>query len=206
MNQYFVTANHTSSGKTIASALLCRQLQAAYFKPVQAGDLDNTDSMTVKRLAPNTFIYEELFKLSLPISPHAAARHDGLSYSLSDFRLPVHEGPLVVEGAGGLLSPINQDHTCADLIAALGLPVILVINFYLGSINHTMLTIEVLQSLQLEVAGIIYNGSEPQSEEFIRGKLPFEVLGRLPTFDALTAQKLAETEVVFNLPGQHPPR
>jgi dethiobiotin synthetase len=155
----FVTAIGTDSGKTLVSAILCRALEADYWKPVQAG-VDQTDSETVKQWSPDTIIHPEQYVLKAPMSPHAAADLEGIELSLHDFEYPNTENSLIVEGAGGVLVPINQHETILDLILHLRIRVIVVSNFYLGSINHTLLTAEVLRQHEVPVAGIIFNGEE----------------------------------------------
>lgn len=168
MNKYFVTAIGTDSGKTLFSAILTEALEADYWKPVQSGE--PADSNTIRQLLVNdkSKVLKERHYLQTPASPHAAAAIDGVEIHLDDFELPEGNGPLVVEGAGGLLVPLNNEDTIADLIKRLGLPVILVSNLYLGNINHTLLSCEYLKKEEIEVAGIVFNGpSNPASEEVI---------------------------------------
>ncbi len=168
MARYFVTAIDTDSGKTLVSAILCEALEADYWKPVQAGL--PLDSDTVKGLISNnqTRIHPETFRLNTPASPHAAARIDGVNITLEDFKLPVTHNKLVIEGAGGLLVPLNTDHFVIDLITYLRAEVILVADLYLGSINHTLLTVEALQKRNIIIKGLIFNGeSNLESENII---------------------------------------
>jgi dethiobiotin synthetase len=158
----------TDVGKTVVSAILAEALQAHYWKPVQAGDLDNTDSMKVQRLAPSAKILPEQYKLRNPKSPHAAAADDGLSILPEALVLPDVE-PLLVEGAGGLMVPINdQAQTYLDLIVSWSLPVVLVSRHYLGSINHTLLSLEALRQRGVELYCVIFVGDNPESERIIR--------------------------------------
>lgn len=161
---YFVTAIHTDSGKTLVSAILCEFLHADYWKPVQAGD--PTDSETIRRLVSNSdiVVHAEGFRLKTPASPHGAAKIEGVKINLRDFRLPaVERRDLIVEGAGGCLVPLNDKDFVIDIAAAFDCHVILVSNIYLGSINHTLLTFEELKRRNLKVVGIIFNG--PANEE-----------------------------------------
>jgi dethiobiotin synthetase len=164
---YFVTAIDTDSGKTLVSAILSEMLEADYWKPVQAGL--PRDSETVKALISNakTRIHPEQYLLKTPASPHASAKIDGVSIKLSDFRLPIEDN-LVIEGAGGCLVPLNENDFVTDLIQKLGAPVIVVADLYLGSINHTLLTLEALKARKLPIKGLIFNGdSNPESERII---------------------------------------
>ncbi len=160
---YFVTAIGTDSGKTLASAILCEALGADYWKPVQAGLPTDADAVRNLVTNPAVVIHAEAFRLMTPESPHAAARREGLNISVRDFTLPPTNNSIVIEGAGGCLVPINDQELIIDLASHFNAAVILVSNFYLGSINHTLLTIEALKRRSLNVSGIIFNG--PRNEE-----------------------------------------
>lgn len=165
---YFITGIDTDSGKTLASAILCEALKADYWKPVQAGLPRDAD--TVKNLITNTQtkVHKETFVLSTPASPHASARIDNVKISLSDFKIPETKNHLVIEGAGGCLVPLNDNEFIVDLILHLNTQVILVADLYLGSINHTLLTIEALTKRNIKIKGLIFNGeSNPESEQII---------------------------------------
>ena len=162
---YFISGIGTEVGKTVASAFLQLALDADYWKPVQAGDLDFGDTDRVRfwtGLPPDRY-HRERYRLHTPASPHYAARVDGLDISLEDFTLPATERTLLVEGAGGLLVPLNERHCMIDLAARLGLPVILVVRHYLGSINHTLLSLEALRHRGLPCAGLVLSG-QPNDE------------------------------------------
>lgn len=166
--RYFVTAIDTDSGKTLVSAILCEALQADYWKPVQAGLPRDAD--TVKSLLTNTKskIHPERFLLHTPASPHASAKIDGVEIKLSNFSLPHTDNSLIIEGAGGCLVPLNDRQFVVDLIQHLKTEVILVSDLYLGSINHTLLTIEALKNRNIQVRGLIFNGDRnPESERII---------------------------------------
>ena len=170
MKKYFVTGIDTEIGKTVISAILTEALQADYWKPIQSGDLDNSDSHKIERLISNTktHIYPEAYRLKTPASPHYAAELDNITIDLEDIKLPKTDNHLVVEGAGGLMVPLNRKDLMIDLIAKLRLPVILVSKNYLGSINHTLLSIEMLRSRNIALKGIIFNGKKtPSTEEII---------------------------------------
>lgn len=163
---YFVTAIGTDSGKTVISAVLCKALNADYWKPVQAGT--PTDSDTVRKLAGvATTIHKEKYLLQTPASPHAAAKIDGVTICVSDFQIPEHSGKLIIEGAGGCLVPLNDNEFVIDLAKHFDAKIILVANLYLGSINHTLLTYEALKGRGLSTCGIIFNGEENAESERI---------------------------------------
>jgi len=162
---FFVTGIDTDSGKTLASAILCNALGFDYWKPVQAGF--PRDAETVKVLSPATNIHPEQYILNTPASPHAAARIDNVSITLDSFILPKPEG-LIIEGAGGCLVPLNDANFVIDLVPYVNAEVILVADLYLGSINHTLLSAQLLKDRNYPVRGIIFNGpSNPESERII---------------------------------------
>lgn len=180
--QFFITGIGTEIGKTVVSAILTEYLQADYWKPVQSGDLHWTDTMKVQSLISNTksVFHPERHRLNAPLSPHASAALDGVQIELSDFTLPQTSNHLIVEGAGGLMVPLNDQDVMLDLIQQIQIPVILVSRNYLGSINHTMLSIEALQHRQIAIAGIVFNG-EPNAatETFIEKYSQLPVLFRV---------------------------
>jgi dethiobiotin synthetase len=160
--QFFITGTDTDVGKTIASALLTLGLDSHYWKPVQSGTPTDTDFLRrATGLDPARF-FPERHRLIQPLSPHAAARIDGIEISLADFQLPLVE-KLIVEGAGGLLVPLNDQDLMIDLIQQLNLPVCLVTRSTLGTINHTLLSIAALRQTQIPILGVIINGPKNQS-------------------------------------------
>lgn len=188
MRKIFVTGIGTDVGKTVASAILTEALEADYWKPVQSGDLDNSDSMKLERLISNskTVIHQEGVKLTQPMSPHAAAAIDEVEISLTDFELPKTDNNLIIEGAGGLMVPLNDNDLILDLIIELGVDVVLVSQNYLGSINHTILSVEVLKSKGLNVLGIIFNGEEnKESESYILKYSGLSCLGRIKQHNSI---------------------
>ena len=192
MQKYFVTGIGTEVGKTVVSAVLTEALAASYWKPVQAGDLENTDSMKIARLSKSATVLPEGCRLRQPMSPHAAAELEGVQLQVSQFRTPVAD-PLIVEGAGGLLVPLNQEETMLDLIRALALPVIVVSRNYLGSINHTLLTLTTLQQAGVQVAGLVVSGTPNEHSESIILKLSgVQMLGRVAEASEVTMQFVTE--------------
>lgn len=164
---YFVTAIDTDSGKTFMSAILCQALQADYWKPVQAGFPRDAD-MVKKLISTDVTIFPETYLLNTPASPHAAAAIDGITISLDAFQRPNTKNDLVIEGAGGCLVPLNDNDFVVDLASHVADAVVLVADLYLGSINHTLLTVEALKKRNIPVKGIIFNGqSNPESERII---------------------------------------
>jgi len=164
--QYIITGIGTEVGKTVVSAIISEALSATYWKPIQAGDLDQSDSIKIKKYTENVNVLPEAFRLNYAMSPHAAAEKDGIAIEASDLGIPVVEGSLIVEGAGGLMVPVNSNGLLyVDLFAAWALPVILVSRHYLGSINHTLMSVEILQKRNIEIAGIVFVGNENETTE-----------------------------------------
>lgn len=192
---HFVTAIGTDSGKTVASAILCEALAADYWKPVQAGL--PTDTATVKELVSNTSVafHPEQFLLKTPASPHASAKMENKTISLNDFELPRTKNNLIIEGAGGCLVPLNDDDVIADLIIKLNCDTIVVSNHYLGSINHTLLTIEALKRRNINIRGLIFNGERNEESEriiLLRSKLKCLLrINREPVIDQETIKRYA---------------
>lgn len=178
---YFITAIGTDSGKSLVSAIMVEAFQADYWKPIQAGEPGDTE--TVQSLVSNEFsqFHLETHRLKMPASPHAAAKYEHKAISSVDFSLPESDNSLIVEGAGGLMVPINDHEFVIDIAVRLEMPVILVSNLYLGSINHTLLSVDYLKRNNIPVKGIIFNGeSNPESEDIIEKHSGYKVLLRLP--------------------------
>lgn len=184
----FITGTGTDVGKTIASAIITEALEADYWKPIQAGDLQNSDSDKIKRYISNrkTTIFSNSYALNTPASPHYAAELDRVVIDLNTIKEPNTGNHLVVEGAGGIFVPLNDEHQVIDIIQP-DYKVVVVSRHYLGSINHTLLTIEALQQRKLNVAGIIFNGSANNpTESIILNKTGLQMIGRIeeePYFD-----------------------
>ncbi|WP_305095455.1 dethiobiotin synthase [Croceibacterium aestuarii] len=189
---YIVSGTDTDVGKTVFAAGLAAALGADYWKPAQAGLDGATDSSEVARLAPGVTALPEAYRLATPCSPHEAARIDGVEIDLARLALPTTERPLVIEGAGGVLVPYRMDLLAADIFAHWGLPVVLVARTALGTINHTLLSIEALRARAVPVAGVAFVGeAEPVAEQAIAEIGEVAHLGRLPRLDPLTAETLA---------------
>ncbi len=184
----FITGISTDVGKTIASAIIVEALQADYWKPIQAGDLENSDTHKVQSLISNTQsqFHPNSYALQTPASPHLAAAKDGITIDLNHIQEPETVNHLVIEGAGGILVPLNDTESVVDIIQP-DYKVIVVSRHYLGSINHTLLTVEALQNRKIQVAGIIFSGEEnTSSEQIILNRTGVICIGRIgeePYFD-----------------------
>lgn len=184
----FITGIGTDVGKTISSSIIVEALEADYWKPIQAGDLDNSDTNKVEKYVSNstTKFHKNAYALQIPASPHLAAEIDGITIDIHKIIEPKTKNHLVVEGAGGIFVPLNNKDCVIDLIQP-DYKVIVVSRHYLGSINHTLMTIEILKSRKLNVAGIIFSGDENKaSESIILEKTEVPMIGRIdnePYFD-----------------------
>ncbi len=189
-SRFFITGTDTGIGKTVTSALLCAALGAIYWKPIQTGTREGTDTNTVIRLAglPRNRTLPETYRFAPPVSPHLAARRAGVRISLQKIRLPrIERGEnLIVEGAGGALVPINGEQLMVDVMKHLGLPVLLVSRTALGTINHTLLSLAALRSAKLDARGVILVGVRNQENRNaieLYGGVP--VLGWIPPLKKL---------------------
>ncbi|WP_269686066.1 dethiobiotin synthase [Flavobacterium lacustre] len=193
----FITGIGTDVGKTIVSAIVTEALQADYWKPIQAGDLENSDSHKIKSFLSNkkTVIHPNSYALNTPASPHLAAEIDGITIDLNQIIEPETASHLVVEGAGGVFVPLNSKDCVIDLVQP-DYKVIVVSRHYLGSINHTLLTIEALQNRKITIAGIIFSGDENKAtEEIIQTKSGLKCIGRIeqePYFDQNVIKEYAD--------------
>jgi len=201
MSRFIVTGTDTGIGKTVVSAALVAHLGARYWKPVQSGLVDETDSALVARLVPGAAVLPEAYRLVTPCSPHEAAARDGVVIDPARLMLPTGAGPLVVEGAGGVLVPLSEDQLYADQFAAWGLPVVLVARTLLGTINHTLLSLEALRARGCAVAGVVFVGPDMAETErviCVIGKAPR--IGRLGWLDPLTPESLRAATQHFDWP------
>jgi dethiobiotin synthetase len=176
----FITGIGTDVGKTITAAIVCEALRADYWKPIQAGDVDTGDRNTVEQLLSNSqsIVHQNTYNLVTPMSPHGAAEIDDIVIDLKKVNAPNTDNNLVIEGAGGLLVPINDNETIFDLIKS-EYRVVVVSRHYLGSINHTLMTIKLLQEAGNKVS-VIFNGDENKSSEsIIKSMTNVNVIGRI---------------------------
>lgn len=197
MRKIFITGIGTDVGKTVVAAIVTEALKADYWKPVQAGDLEFSDTHRVRSWVSNerSVFHPNSYALNTPMSPHAAADIDGIRIEPSKIQAPETSNDLVIEGAGGLLVPLNEKETILDLIEE-DYKVLVVSKNYLGSINHTLLTLEALRAQGKQVSGIIFNGEEvPTTESIIESWGEVPVIGRLDweaQVDAEVVSKYAE--------------
>ena len=192
---FIVTGTDTGIGKTVFSAALAGALGGYYWKPVQAGLDGETDSDVVRRLSglPPERILPEAYRLKLPASPHIAAARGGIPIERAHLLLPTVAKPLVIEGAGGLLVPLSDDLLQIDQFASWGLPVILCARTELGTINHTLLSLEALAKRATRVHGVVFIGKpDDDVESTITSVGRARRLGRLPILEPLNAVRLAE--------------
>ncbi|QLG45599.1 dethiobiotin synthase [Costertonia aggregata] len=196
MQQIFVTGISTDVGKTIASAIFTEALEADYWKPVQAGDLENSDSHKVADLISNsrTVIHKNSYALTQPMSPHAAAEIDGIHIDTSKIVEPDTKNHLIIEGAGGLLVPLNDSDTILDIVMP-NYKVVVVSRHYLGSINHSLLTINWLKQKGYDVSVLFSGVSNPHTEQIILHKTGVSLIGRIDeeaNFDKAVIKKYAD--------------
>lgn len=190
MNRLVVTGTDTGIGKTVVAAGFSQALGARYWKPVQAGLDESTDRDTVAALSGRE-VLPEAYRLATPCSPHQAAAIDGVTIDPARLALPEDDSPLVVEGAGGVLVPLREDLLYADLFARWGLPVVLVARTALGTINHSLLSLEALRSRGVPIAGMAFVGDEnAETERTICAIGQVRRLGRLSWLDPLNAETL----------------
>lgn len=195
MSALVVTGTDTDVGKTVVAAGLAATLPGArYWKPVQAGTDGGTDRATTLRLSglAQDRLHPEAYCLATPASPHLAARIDGVTIDPARLVLPHGDGPLIVEGAGGVLVPVSETVLMADLFARWAAPVILVVRTGLGTINHSLLSIEALRARHVPICGVIFSGDpHEENERIIPALSGVRSFGRLPRLDPLTPDTLA---------------
>ena len=194
-NQFIIAGIGTEIGKTLISAIFRQGIQADYWKPVQSGNPEEADALFIGQMTrvPEGKIWDSSYMLTQPLSPHTAAEIDGIRISLDHIQLPLTERSLIVELAGGLMVPLNESETNLDLIAHVALPVILVSKNYLGSINHTLLSYEILKAKQIPIAGIVFNGpANASGERFILQHTGLKVLLRVPELAQINPEIIQE--------------
>jgi dethiobiotin synthetase len=189
----FITGIGTDVGKTIASAIMVEHYQADYWKPVQSGDLHNSDTMKVQAMVSNSVskFHAETYRLNQPFSPHKSAQLDGVTIDLEKFILPQTNNQLIIEGAGGLMVPLNDQQYVVDLISKLNVEVMLVVKHYLGSINHTVLSLELLKQRNIKLHSIIYNGPADTYSEAIIDKYCDRII-RIPHMESLSKETIKQ--------------
>lgn len=202
MSGFFVTGTDTEVGKTLVSAWLLIQLDGAYWKPIQAGTVPTTDSATVQQLAelPVSRVLPEAYLLPEPMAPHESARRANIALDMEKIKLPPHDGLVVVEGAGGLMVPIVDGTYMIDLADALDLPIILVARSTLGTINHTLLSLEAIRRRGLPLAGVVISGPEtPHNRAATERFGKVEVIAEIPQLETVNRDTLKAIEPELDL-------
>lgn len=191
--QLFITGIGTEVGKTVCSAVLTKYFNAEYWKPVQSGDLDFSDSMKIKNwVGENTVCHPEAYRFQLAASPHQSAKEEGIIINLNEFKIPETSNNLIVEGAGGFMVPLNDKDFMIDLIDKLNIPVALVVRNYLGCINHTLLSVLVLNQKKIKLQYLILNGNFPSdTERIICKNIQSETkIIRIPDIEKITRENI----------------
>ncbi|TFF36704.1 dethiobiotin synthase [Mucilaginibacter psychrotolerans] len=197
----FITGIGTGIGKTLVAAIVVAKLKADYWKPIQSGDLHSTDTMLVHSLVSNnqTVFHPEAYRLTQPYSPHKSAKLDGITIDFKSIIAPATDNLLVIEGAGGLMVPLNNEYLIVDLIAQLDAEAILVSQNYLGSINHTLLSVAMLKQRGIAIKGIIFNGeTDASSEEYILAYTGVPLLGKIPVLPEINPLSVAKAVGYLN--------
>ncbi len=208
LNVIFVTGTGTDVGKTIASAILCEALEADYWKPVQAGFDNGTDATLLKSLISNkkTIVHPEIYKLKLASSPHIAARKEGINIGLDKIvqefvsiqsLISNRQSSIIIEGAGGLMVPLNETEFIIDLVKKLNAKVVLVSKNYLGSINHSLLTASVCKQNNLDVLGWMFNEDYMNYEEEIESWSGYTKIATVPTCGHVNAGFVQEQALLI---------
>jgi dethiobiotin synthetase len=201
MRTIFVTGIGTDVGKTVVSAMIVEALQADYFKPVQTGAFFTTDGKKIEKYITNTVskIHPESYRLGQYMSPHAAAEQEGVKLELAKITLPETTNKnLVIEGAGGIMVPLNDDEFIVDIISKFNAEVVLVIQNYLGSINHSLLSLDVLKYRKLKLLGVVFNGPpHKMSEDIIIKHSGAKVLGRIAKEPEINKEVIARYSAQF---------
>lgn len=190
----FITGIGTNVGKTVVSAILVEALQADYWKPIQSGVVDGKDSDTVKLLISNTktIFHPETYLLKEPLSPHFAAKLDGTEIELDKIQLPKTINHLIIEGAGGLLVPINDTQYVIDIAKQVDCQIVLVISSYLGCINHSLLSIDYLLRNQFKLKALVFNGEfEPEVKQAIVNYCPNTAIIDIPTLNMISKSQIS---------------
>jgi len=191
----FITGIGTDVGKTVCSAILMRHFQADYWKPIQSGDLDSSDSAKVYDWSGGDLIcHPETYRLQLAVSPHESAHAEGITIKLNKFEIPKTSNNIIIEGAGGLMVPLNNENVIIDLIEKLNINVALVVRNYLGCINHTLLSILALQHKNIPLEYVILNGKFPHHTEriLLHCIAPETKIIRIPHLKTISRESIAK--------------
>ncbi|MEO8759901.1 MAG: dethiobiotin synthase [Bacteroidia bacterium] len=201
MRKIFVTGIGTDVGKTVVSAILTQALKADYWKPIQTGTEFDNDTERIKKLVTNatSIFHPEACSFKASMSPHAAAKAENTHIDFENIQMPQTNNTLVIEGAGGLLVPLSEKYFVIDLITKFNAEVVLVVQNYLGSINHTLLSIEALKNRNISILGIIISGVENvSSEEVIFQHSGLKLLGRIHKEGNITSDTIKKYEAEFS--------
>ncbi|MDP4267881.1 MAG: dethiobiotin synthase [Bacteroidota bacterium] len=193
MKKYFVTGIGTDVGKTIVSAIITEALHADYWKPIQTGSFNDSDTPFLKKLIKNnlTQFHKEAYHFKNPLSPHAAAYLEGKAINTEEIIIPETDNILIIEGAGGVMVPLNNNELMIDLIKKFDAEVILVSRNYLGSINHTLLTVEAIQNKGINIKGIVFNNSgDKLTEDYIIKYTGLNCLLKLPHLNKIDKESI----------------
>jgi dethiobiotin synthase len=192
MVEYFITGTDTDVGKTVASAWLMAHLNAQYWKPIQSGlEEKDIDRMKAYTGVDHQRFFASTYELTQPLSPHESARRDGVTIDMNNFTLPETNHNLIIEGAGGLMVPINEDQFVIDMIAHLNVPAILVCRSGLGTINHTLLSIEALRARGIEIAGLIMSGPKsPHNRQALEEYSRVPIIAEIDHLDVINKESL----------------
>lgn len=185
---YFVTGIGTGVGKTVVSSVLCQTLNYDYWKPIQCGDVEKSDSLKVQSLTKSVKVHPEAYRFHSGVAPLLAAKIEGVSIDIRQILAQAEsiENAMIVEGAGGVLVPMSRRHLFVDLIRSLGLPVIVVVRPYLGSVNHTLLTLECLKRCEVPIAGVVFSGEDRHgSKDMIVDFSDVKILGEISETELL---------------------
>jgi dethiobiotin synthetase len=195
MKRYFITGIDTNVGKTIVSAILVEALQADYWKPIQSGTTDGTDINELGKLISNSRskLHPEVYSFAAPVSPHLAAAIENKKIDVKNIILPATENHLIIEGAGGMLVPLNKNNYVIQLAREFEAEVILVVRNYLGCINHSLLSIDYLLRNKYKIKGLILNGNfDPLVEQAITTYSDIPVLAKFPEQGPINKDKITE--------------
>lgn len=206
MKPFFITGIGTNVGKSVVALILAERLMADYWKPIQAGNLEFTDSDFIRRLLSNgqSLVHPERFRLSLAASPHKSAAQEGVRITLDDFTLPEIDRPLVVEGAGGLMVPISETLLMADLIEKFDVEAILVVRNYLGCINHSLLSYTYLCERNIKIRAVVFNGfMDPDSANIIAAHIGADVdIWHIPEIEIITKNTIRQAATLLKFKPQ----
>ncbi len=194
---FIITGIGTGIGKTFCSAVICEALGLDYWKPIQSGELDNLDSDFVRNNTSERTIHPERFLLTEPLSPHESARIDGIELEIKDFKIPIFEKGTLIEGAGGLMVPLNdKNDVYLDVFMNWNLPLFVVTKHYLGSINHTLLTVENLFSKKMTIQSLVVNGERNEaSERIYKTRFPQIKITYIPELENITKESIHKIAV-----------